>query len=273
MDVDMEYWASWFWRRAGGRSTHPVDIGYAATCALEVGIRSVAGLTMFTAVDHLRRVGVRCPESVSERKLHGCIAVGPRGATILVEMHDADAQRRFTIAHEVSHYILEVRRHHRRAARRMGRDYVGILYGSREATPTERVDAWLKNVLFSPFAHFIDRTPGGGYGCGQTLEAECVADRLAIEILAPRAELRRAVRANRRLPLSAMINEARRIAEQRFGLPDTVAERYAVGIVWEMRGGRSIAERFGFGDHSSGAQDETDSMRPTIEAKRERNGR
>ena len=62
MDADEAHWANWFWKRAGGRSAPPVDIGYAAVCALKVGIRLIAGLTTRTAVDHLRRVGIKCTD-------------------------------------------------------------------------------------------------------------------------------------------------------------------------------------------------------------------
>ena len=245
MDAGEAYWASWFWKRAGGRSAPPVDIGYAATCALAIGIRPINGLTTSTATGHLENIGFLCADGLDERELHGCIAVGPRGAMILVEMRDDDSQQRFTIAHEVSHYILEVHRHHRRAAQQMGQDYVDILYGARTAAPSERIDAWLNNVRSSAITHFMDRDPNGSYGCGNTLEAECSADRLAIEILAPRAEMARVASDCGKLPFRNLADATRRIAEQRFGLPGAVAAPYAGRIAWGLTGGPSTAERFG----------------------------
>lgn len=245
MNSEVGYWAEWFWRRAGGWPTPPVDIGYAATCALEVGVRQVPGLTTGSAVHHLRHLGVTSADRMDGRELHGCIAVGPSGGLILVETCDDDSQQRFTVAHEASHYILEVHRHHRRAAQRVGNDYVGALYGLREATSTERIDAWLNNVRSSSITHFMDRGPNSGYGCGNTLEAECSADRLALEILAPRSEMARAVLDRRKLPFRDMDDAVRRFAEERFGLPGEVAGPYASRVVWEMTGGPSTAERFG----------------------------
>ena len=245
MDAGEAHWASWFWKRAGGRSAPPVDIGYAATCALAIGIRPINGLTTSTAMGHLENIGFPCADGVDERELHGCIAVGPRGAMILVEMRDDEAQRRFTIAHEVAHYILEVHRHHRRAAQKMGLYYVDILYGSREAAPSERIDAWLNNVRSSAITHFMDRDPNGRYGCGTTLEAECVADRLAIEILAPRAEMVRDALDYGKLPFRDLSDAVRQIAEQRFGLPGAVAAPHANRIAWSLTRGPSTAERFG----------------------------
>lgn len=245
MNSEVGYWAQWFWRRAGGWPTPPVDIGYAATCALEVGVRQVPGLTTGNAVHHLRHFGVARADSGSERELHGCISIGSRGGMILVEMCDDDSQQRFTVAHEVSHYILEVHRHHRRAAQRMGDDYVAALYGRREATSTERIDTWLNNLRSSSITHFMDRGSNGGYSCGNTLEAECSADRLALEILAPRVEMVRTVLDCRKLPFRDVDDAVRRFAEKRFGLPNEVAGPYASRLVWELTGGPSTAERFG----------------------------
>ena len=247
MDVAAQHWADWFWKRAGRRSEYPVNIGYAAMSALEVYVEEVAGLTTHAAVFHVRRAGISCAISHDESRLHGCVVVGRRGAVILVEKNDDEAQKRFTIAHEVAHYILEVRRHRERAADRMGRDFSDVLYGSREATPTERIDAWLSDVRSDKILHLMDRAPGGGYGCARTMDAECVADELALEILAPRSDVKEALSSLGRMGFAESLSAARRIAERRYGLPGAIAGVYASRAVRRLKGGPSTAERFGFG--------------------------
>ncbi len=239
----VRYWSDWFWKRAGGRFDYPADIAYAVTCALDVYVDEVAGLTPVSAAAHVGRKGLWLLDGVDERSLHGCVIVGRSGAAILVEKSDDEAEKRFTIAHEVSHYILEVKRRHERAADRMGREFADTLYGLREATPTERIDAWLNNTRSEAFAHFMDRADTGGYGCARTQEAECLADDLALEILAPHSELTAAVSS---MEFSESLKVARRVSERRFGLPEGIAERYASRIVWRMKGGPSTAELFGF---------------------------
>lgn len=243
MMASVRYWSDWFWKRAGGRFDYPVDIAYAATCALDVYVDQVAGLTTVSAAAHIGCGGLWSLDGAEERSLHGCVVVGRSGGAILVEKSDDEAEKRFTIAHEVSHYILEVKQRHERATDRMGRDFSDILYGFREATPTERIDAWLNNTRSEVFAHFMDRAPGGGYGCSRTLDAECLADDLALEILAPRSELIAAISL---MGFSESLKAARGISGRRFGLPEGVAEWYASRVVWQLMGGPSTAERFGF---------------------------
>ena len=239
-----QYWSDWFWKRAGGRSGYPADIAYAVMCALDVYVDEVANLTPASAAARIGRGGLWQSDGVYERGLRGCVIVGQAGAAILVEKSDDEAEKRFTIAHEVAHYILEVKRHHERASDRLGPEFADALYGLREATPTERIDAWLSNARSEAFAHFMDRAPGGGYGCSRTLEAECAADDLAVEILAPRSELAAAISS---MGFSGSLKVARRIAERRYGLPEGIAERYAGRVVWQAKGGPSSAERWGFG--------------------------
>ena len=247
MTTSVSYWSDWFWECAGGRAGYPADIGYAALCALEVSVESVSGLTVCSAASYLRRrYGMPIPDTRPDRRLRGCIAVSPYGAVIMVDADDGQAERRFTIAHEVSHYILDVHARRERADRMMGGDYIGVLYGSRQPTDEERMEAWLNRVQTKPLAHLMDRVSEGGYGCGQTLSAECAADNLAAQLLAPRSELARVIRASWRLPFDRAVAEAELSASRRFGLPESIAKEYANRLAWEIRGGPSTAERFGF---------------------------
>ena len=241
--ASVRYWSDWFWKRVGGRFDYPADIAYAATCALDVYVDEVAGLTPVSAAAHIGRGGPRLPDGADERSLHGCVIVGRSGAAILVEKSDDEAEKRFTIAHEVSHYVLEVKQRHERATDRLGREFADTLHGLREATQTERIDAWLNNTRSEAFAHFMDRAPGGRYGCSRMLEAECRADDLALEILAPRSELIAAISL---MGFSESLKAAQGISERRFGLPEGVAAWYAGRVVWQLMGGPSTAERFGF---------------------------
>lgn len=240
------YWARRFWRLAEGPAGFPVDISYAVMCALEVYVEEVANLTTGEAVARSGGRGVGAHEKIAERAIHGCLLVGRCGAAILVEQNDAEDEKRFTVAHEAAHFILEVKRHQERAALRMGRDFVDVLHGLREATPDERIDAWLRDARADTLVHFMDRAPTGEYGCLRTLNAECLADDLAVEILAPRSELIRSLSALGSIGFYEALRAARHIAERRFGLPPAIAERYAQRTVWQLRGGASTAERFGF---------------------------
>lgn len=244
--VSTRYWADWFWKRVNDGPVFPVDIGYAAMCALEVYVEEVADLTTGAAVSRSKHFNAQDHENIGERRIHGCLIVGRSGAAILVERNDNEREKRFTIAHEAAHFIVEVRRLQERAACKLGHDLTDVLHGIREASPTERIDAWLHNVRADGFVHFMDRTPSGEYGCVRTKDAERLADDLAVEILAPRSALIESLSSFGRMDFSESLITARHVAERRFGLPSIIAEWYANRIVWQLNGGPSTAERFGY---------------------------
>ena len=246
--ISAQYWADWFWRRASGPSGFPVDIQYAAMSALEVYVEEVEGLTTSNAFSRIQNPERGESDQIAKRRLHGCIAVSRKGAAILVEESDDEAQKRFTVAHEAAHFILEVKRRQERVESRLGHEFSDILHGRLEATPTERIDAWLRNVRSDALLHFMDRLPGGGYGCARTAVSECLADELAVEIIAPRSELIAATSSFETMSFSDSIIAAQRVAERRFGLPEEIAERHVGRALWRSRGGPSAAERFGFSD-------------------------
>ncbi len=244
--VSIEYWAARFWKLAGGRGGFPTNIEYAAMSALEVRIEKVGNLTVSKAASGFGRAKALSSELTSERRLRGCVLVSGNGATILVEANDDEAQRRFTVAHETAHLILEVKRRHERMESRLGRGFDDILYGHREATNDERIEAWLRGVRLDPILHLMDRDPDGTRECGRTNQTECAADDLALEILAPRSEMADSIFASGSSRFAETLEAASEIAERRFGLPKYIAEMYASRLVWQMKGGPSSAERFGF---------------------------
>ncbi len=79
--------------------------GYDLTCTELVGLSSASAVN-----ELLRRGGiVDPPERVSSEALAGFIYVTPRRGAIFIEQKDLLARRRFSVAHELGHYLLHFR--------------------------------------------------------------------------------------------------------------------------------------------------------------------
>ncbi|MCY4639396.1 MAG: ImmA/IrrE family metallo-endopeptidase [Chloroflexi bacterium] len=158
------------------------------------------------------------PDPVN-RELHGALIARRGRGLILVDAGDEEAERRFTIAHEVAHFIIEYRGPRDRIASSLGHAALEVLDGDRPPTTVERVDSLLQGVPLGPYLHLLER---GLLRPRDSAEAaEFAADRLALELLAPAREVRRRVGA-----------DASRIALEQalecdFGLPREVAGAYA----------------------------------------------
>ena len=212
--VEIEGLARDFWRSAGRAPDYPAAIGIATCWAEPIGVVHVRQLTTGSLSSWLRSG----PAPVN-RELHGALVARRGRGLILVEAGDDDAERRFTIAHEVAHFIIEYRNPRDRIVSSLGGAVLEVLDGDRPPTTTERVHSLLEGVPLGPHLHLLER---GLLRPREFAEAaESAADRLALELLAPAREVRRRVGAR------ASRNAVEQALEGDFGLPRAVAGAYA----------------------------------------------
>src|SRR5439155_2830487 len=84
--------------------------------------------------------------------------------------------------------------------------------------------------------------PSGQIGCGQIAGIEHRADRLALELLAPEAEVRRALEAQSVALKDALRPQIERVLQNAFGLPQPVAREYTMFLIGLLRHRTSVRE-------------------------------
>lgn len=201
-----------FWKAAGGRSRFgsPVDIGAAAAAGYRVSVVEVPGLNTTAA----GRIGSSdtawfCGPA---RRLRGCLLADVGHALILVDAGDPDDERRFTVAHEISHLLYHYLRPRELALREFGGAFSAVLDRTRPPSMAELLSSAIRNIPLDPFRHAMDRNARSK----RSVDAmEDQADDLAVELLAPWKELR------------TMRGAAPGEIRARFGLPAPVAARVA----------------------------------------------
>ena len=248
---------SGFWEAAGGPTPFPRDLEEPALWALPLTVDRVEGLRVSTSQAWLRDRAIPVQLSEPDRALRACLVAYAGRGLVLVERDDPDDERRFSLAHEVGHFLVDYLAPRRRVLERLGPRLAEVLDGRRPATLEERVDALLGDVPLGVHAHLLRRSPDGAIGCGEVLAAEARADRLALELLAPAATVRAAL--ERRVPPSSAearaaggraraeerAAEAAELLVERFGLPWTVAASYGRWLAWRWSGEPSVREWLG----------------------------
>lgn len=207
-----------FWRDAGGEEGFPRSLRPAIRRALPLTVVELPCLCTNTVIVRLRAKGLALfVPGLTDRLLRACLVAQCGVGFIFVERDDPDDERRFSLAHEVAHFLRHYLQPRREAERRLGAPILEVLDGRRSPTAGEGVHSLLHEVTIGCHVHFMHRGAGRSAGAS-VLEKEKEADLLAYHLLAPRD----AVLASRVDP-SALVG----LLQDRFGLPNCHARRYA----------------------------------------------
>jgi hypothetical protein len=207
-----------FWDAAGDPPPYPRDLTYVLPFALPVYQQIMPGLRLASIDDWLKRHGCAQRLDAEDRRLRGCLFAFRGFGMIFVEGTDDPAERRFTLAHEAAHFLLDYYMPRAKAQAQLGPEILPVLDGDRAPTQVERIDAALANCPIGVHVHLLDRRDPTGEIAGR----EDRADRLARELLAPDEVLVERYRGYA-LDEQAMAQDL----ESTFGFPPVEAAAYA----------------------------------------------
>ncbi|HXG36824.1 MAG TPA: ImmA/IrrE family metallo-endopeptidase [Dehalococcoidia bacterium] len=235
-----------FWTRAGGPEPFPRDLEQPILWALPLAILKLPRLSVSDVEAWLQQRGIAFQLDGANRPLRGClVAYGGRGC-VLLDGADHEDERRFSLAHETAHFLLDYLQPREQAVAQLGAGILEVFDGLRGPTVDERVGAVLGHASIGVHTHLMERQPDGVLGCGRIVGAESRADRLALELLAPAAEVqRRVTRFQQPSSFRGGVDLAVEVLASDFGLPAGVAWPYAKLIMRSWRGGPSFHEWLG----------------------------
>lgn len=227
-----------FWQRCGEAEPFPRSLERSVALALPLAIIKLPQLMLHDIESWLGRRGAPFSFKCRSRAVRGClIAFGGQGF-IFVDGADPDDERRFTIAHETGHFIVDYWLLREAAIEKFGGRVAEVFDGFRRPDVTERVHALLAGTELRVYTKLMER---GGGGAAEVWEVEDRADHVALALLAPPDEV-----------LSSADTSAPNFAERqaamtrvlcgRFGLPVAVAAAYATSLLTSVDRGPSWVE-------------------------------
>lgn len=220
-------------------TAYPRDLAVEAPYQLSVETVPIPRLTTAHVADWTSKRKVPHPISDTHRDIYGCMVAWKGSALLFHDTGDSEDEQRFTVAHEVAHFVLDHVIPRERALRYFGEGILPVLDGKRDASLEERLSSVFGQVPLGVQVKLMDRTPSGHLASGAIAEAERRADRLALEFLAPAELVRRMLR------ITPGEDGVLRVAS-RFGLPEDKARGYARALMRQERAQRfSIIEFLG----------------------------
>lgn len=117
-----------------------------------------------------------------DRRLRGGIVAWQGYGMLFADADDSEAERRFTLAHEGKHYLMEHLFPRLDLLARFGPTLQPVLDGLRAPTRDERVDALLAHTALAQQTHLMERDANGS---PERDALEDDADAFACELIAP----------------------------------------------------------------------------------------
>lgn len=236
-----------FWKRAGGNTLFPCDISGAVNLALPIDIVCLSELSLKKIQTWLTERKVFLDLEIDDRLLHGFILISKGTGFIFVNGTDTEEERRYTIAHEASHFLLDYKLPRESAVKKLGETILEVMDGYREPTLEERVDGTLTSVTIKPYTHLLEKVGDGTFDRAEILNSENDADELALELLAPHATVIKDTNPNRnKISFYDFKNQCYQILRSKYLIPDTIAEAYSSKLAYVATGAPSLVSKLGF---------------------------
>lgn len=230
-----------FWRMSGVIESFPRDLESAVLLALPIAIIKLPRLRVTLVEEWLSVRGAPHQFGCSERSMRGCLVAFAGKGLIFLDGTDPQDERRFTLAHEIAHFLVDYWVPRQKAFAVFGAGISEVLDGTRPPTPDERINAVLVSVAIGVHTNLMERH-GDGVGMAADLgKIENKADRIALGLLAPP----RSVLSGSDISAPKFEDRRRSIADAlttRFGLPVAVATAYSRSLLTAIGKGPTWAE-------------------------------
>lgn len=219
--------AEQFWELAGVPEPFPRSLRASIAYGLPLAVILLPRLRVRAVDDWLRRQRIACRAGTDDRGLRACLVAHSGAGFIFLDGTDPEDEQRFSLAHELAHFLRDYLRRRQRVNERLGPAALDTLDGLRAPRTDERVHALLTRTDLSFQIHLMERAPDGSYRTSETDQSERDADRLACEILAPAERIADDLRSD---PEAERPRRAVEILMTRYGLPRRPAEDYAAHL-------------------------------------------
>jgi Zn-dependent peptidase ImmA (M78 family) len=204
-----------FWSAAPGPVARERDLPAAIAWSARLAVVALSPLTLGRIRRWLQDHGVPVSADSDESAVRGFL-VAWRGVGVVFLDGTLDAaERRFTLAHELGHFLLDYDEPRRRVLRDAP-ELLEVVDGVRTPTPADRAQALMARVPVGVHTHLLEDEATGGRD-----HTEDQASRFALELLAPWEEALDAARdaARQPGPYRLILARGAQLMSERFALP------------------------------------------------------
>ncbi|QQS46482.1 MAG: ImmA/IrrE family metallo-endopeptidase [Acidobacteriota bacterium] len=230
-----------FWRRCEEVEEFPRRLERAISLATPVCIVKLPRLKLVAVESWLARRGVSFQFNCRNRAVRGCLIAFGGDGFIFVDGSDPEDEQRFTLAHELAHFLTDYLLAREKAIKKFGPAITEVFDGLRQPTVAERVHALLAGTHIGVYTKLLERNEASGDFDSSVWEIEDRADRIALALLAPPEDVLAMTGtaasqfAERHSTMTALLG-------RHFGLPESIAATYGRSLLIACGRGPSWVE-------------------------------
>jgi hypothetical protein len=191
--VSVPFWvaemADLFWSSAGMVEPFPRSLRRPIVRASRLAVVLLPLLRIANVREWLRRIDIACPCTERDRALRACLVARAGSGVAFIDSSDSETEQRFSLAHELAHFLRHYWHPRRKASLRLGERVGEVFDGLRPPTQREELRSLLADIPLGFHMHLMGRDGSGRVLTEAVAVAEAEADRLAFELLAPAASV------------------------------------------------------------------------------------
>ncbi|MBL8207298.1 MAG: ImmA/IrrE family metallo-endopeptidase [Blastocatellia bacterium] len=219
-----------FWQQCGETEAFPRSLERSLALALPVTLIKLPRLKLRLIENWLAQRGVAFQFNCQSRAVRGCLVAFGGNGLIFIDGTDPLDEQRFSIAHELAHFLLDYWLPRERAMRKFRLEIAAVFDGLRLPTITERVHSLLISIPLGVYTCLLERDELQSNFNAGVWQIEDRADKVALALLAPpeivlaQSDLSASQFTVRHESISALLIQA-------FGLPASLAAAYGYALL------------------------------------------
>ena len=227
-----------FWATTHAEFRYNYDIVKVVESSLNVQLIRMPQLSPKNITSWLSDHDMNIPLENNERNLHGALIIQNGAVLMFIDTTENDTRQRYTLAHQVSHFLLDYQMPKERTIMTLGKEIAGVLKGNAEASVEQLVQSAFNGMTDKVYTLFIEKD--------EAIPSENPADSLALELLAPRYQIIHETAAKSiLLSYAPFKRKCRELLIGKYRIPSEIAHKYASDLAGSVMNKSSFLSRLG----------------------------
>lgn len=236
-----------FWATSYAEFRYNYDIIKVVESSPNVHLIRIPQLNPTKITSWLTSRKIDIPVENNDRSLDGALLIQNGTVIMFIDTAENDIRQRYTLAHQVSHFLLAYQMPKERAIIKLGKEIAAALKDDTEAPVTQLVQSALQGMTGAAYTLLIEKSEDAFPSDRLNLLPESPADTLALELLAPRYQIiQETASASARLRYSPFKRTCQELLIDKYRIPLEIAHKYAKELASSVTSGPSFLSKFGF---------------------------